>query len=117
MEDNKRILKAGREILESLGYQVLTAANGQEALEVYQAAESVDLVLTDVVMPEMGGAELVRELVKVNPRLKALAVTGHLLAEEWEDLNARGIIDVIYKPFNANDLGRMVRSALDLDED
>jgi CheY-like chemotaxis protein len=115
VEDNDKIQQAGKEILESLGYQVLVAANGREGIEVYQSAERVDLLLTDLVMPEMGGVELVRELEKTDPNLKALAVTGHLLAEDLQGLKEERVLDVVYKPFNANTLGKAIRSALDAD--
>ena len=115
VEDNERIRKAGQAILESLGYQVLMAANGQEALEVRQTVGKIDLVLTDVVMPEMGGVELVRELRKADPHLKALAITGHLLEEDREKLCAEGVLDVVYKPFDVDALTQAVRNALDAD--
>jgi PAS domain S-box-containing protein len=115
VEDNKRIREAGRDILESLGYRVLTAVNGQMALMVYQTAEKIDLVLTDVVMPEMGGKELVRELKRREPGLKTLAITGHLLTEDQKDLEKEGILDIIYKPFDVNVLAEVVRRVLDED--
>jgi PAS domain S-box-containing protein len=113
VEDNEKIQEAGKEILETLGYQVLVAANGREGVEVYQSAERVDLVLTDLVMPEMSGAELVEVLKEVEPNLKALAITGYVLVEDLQGLKEAGISDVVYKPFNANVLGEVVRNALD----
>jgi signal transduction histidine kinase len=109
-EDNARELI--REILESLGYQALTAANGQEALEVYQAAHGVDLVITDMAMPKMGGKDLVRELRKLNPALKAVATTG-LAVEDVRDLQAEGLLAVIEKPFDKRTLAQVIRRALD----
>ena len=76
VEDNENLLKVGQTILESLGYRVLTAANGREALAVYEAEGGVDLVITDLVMPEMGGRQLMQKLKRVNPGLKGLAITG-----------------------------------------
>ena len=115
VEDNDSIREAGQEFLESLGYRVLTASNGRMALRVYQTAERIDLLLTDVVMPEMGGKELVRELKKQEPGLKTLAITGHLLTEEQKDLEKEGILDIIYKPFDINILAEGVRRVLDTD--
>ena len=113
VEDNENIREAGQELLESLGYQVLTAANGRIALSVYQMAEKIDLVLTDVVMPEMGGKELVQELRKMDPGLKALGITGYALAEDLRELEKCGILDVVNKPLDVNALARTIRSALD----
>jgi len=123
VEDEERVRKFGQRALELLGYQVLTAANGQEALEVYQSAEracpeqsrGIDLVLTDMVMPEMGGRELMRELKKVNPCVKGVAMTGYVLEEDLRELREEGIVDVIHKPFDLGTLEEVIRHALDGD--
>ena len=123
VEDNEKLREGERALLESLGYRVLTAANGREALEVYRSAEGagpergrrVDLVLTDVVMPEMGGRALIRELKKTDPDLKALAMTGYSLPEGLEALKEAGIQDIVHKPLEANTLAQAVRSTLDAD--
>ena len=114
VEDNETILRAGRLLLESLGYQVLAAANGHKALEIHQT-EKVDLVLTDVVMPEMGGKELIRALRKTNPDQRVLAITGYILAKDLQELKAEGVHDVIHKPLDPDTLARTVRNALDSD--
>jgi CheY-like chemotaxis protein len=112
-EDNPGMRQVGREILEDLGYRVLAAANGREALEIYRLAEKVDLVLTDVVMPQMGGVALVRELRKIDPRVKAVAATGYVLAKDLEGLKKEGITDIIHKPFDLDVLARVIRQVLD----
>jgi len=123
VEDNGRLREVGREILESLGYRVLTAANGREALEIYRSAEGdctessrrIDLVLTDLVMPEMGGRELIQELRKTTPGLKALGITGYMLAEDMRELKEESILNVVYKPFDVNALAQVVRTVLNED--
>ena len=115
VEDEKKVQRFGQRALELLGYRVLTAANGQEALEVYRSAERIDLVLTDIVMPEMGGRELMRELRKMNPRVKAVVVTGYAMEEDLRELREEGIVDVIHKPFDLSTLKEVVRHALDGD--
>jgi len=112
VEDQERIRLAGQQVLESLGYRVLTAADGREGLAVYRAAERVDLVITDVVMPEMGGREMVRELRKLTPDLKALAITGYILREDLEELKTEGFLDVVHKPFDVETLAQLIRRAL-----
>ncbi len=111
--DEEKVLEVGRDILESLGYRVLTAADGREALEVYRSAEGIGLVLTGMVMPEMGGRELMRELRKADPHLKALAITGYALTEGLGGLREEGILDVVPKPFEVNTLAEAVRRVLD----
>lgn len=113
VEDNDNLREGGRNLLEALGYQVLTAAHGREALEVYAAAErKIDLVITDIVMPEMGGKELLQELRRRDFHLKALGVTGHPLQESLEALQQAGFLDVIHKPFEIETLAQIIRRAL-----
>jgi signal transduction histidine kinase/CheY-like chemotaxis protein len=113
VEDEDRIRGLCQRILESLGYQVLTAANGREALDVYRAIGKVDLVVTDLVMPEMGGKSLIRELRKVNPDLKFVAMTGYVLMEDLQQLKEEGLLEVIHKPLDTDTLAQVVRWALD----
>jgi two-component system cell cycle sensor histidine kinase/response regulator CckA len=115
VEDEKKVRKFSQKALELLGYRVLAAANGQEALELYRSAERVDLVLTDMVMPEMGGQELMRELRKANPHLKAVVITGYTLEEDLRELREEGIVDVIHKPFDLGTVEEVVRRTLDGD--
>jgi len=115
VEDEERVREVGQEMLKLLGYRVLTAANGQEALEVYQSAGEIDLVITDMVMPEMGGKELVEALRKIAPHVRVLAITGYALAEEIEGLRRAGILSVVQKPLESDVLARIVRQALDVD--
>jgi PAS domain S-box-containing protein len=112
VEDEDRVREAIHEILETLGYRVLIAANGRQALEVYQSAESVDLVLTDVVMPEMGGIELVRELRKRAAHLKALAITGYMVPEDLAELHEAGIGEIVSKPVEVHTLAEAVHRLL-----
>ncbi len=122
VEDNEGVREAAQEILEPLGYRVLTAENGREALEVYWVAQSgdrpqqgVDLVITDVVMPEMGGKMLIRKLREANPGLKGLAITGYIVEEDVQRLRKAGFLDVVRKPFDVDALARTVRRALDVE--
>jgi PAS domain S-box-containing protein len=115
VEDEEKLREAGCEILESLGYRVLAAMDGAEALRLYRSEGGVDLVVTDLVMPEMGGRELMRELRGENPRLKGLAITGYALTEGMEELRGEGLLDVVQKPFDVDTLARIVRRALDAD--
>jgi CheY-like chemotaxis protein len=112
VEDEKNVRQAGERILESLGYRVLTATNGREALQVYQAAEEVDLVITDLVMPGMGGEELAQELAKMTPNLKILAITGYVSQETLQGLMDAGFLNVIHKPFTVDVLVKAIYRAL-----
>ena len=114
VEDNERIREAGQGILESLNYAVVTAENGQEALDLY-AARDIDLIITDVVMPEMGGLDLLQALGEREPKPKALAITGHVLEQEVETLKEAGIQAIVYKPFDLHTLAQAVYDILHKD--
>ncbi len=111
VEDSAPLRAAGRTVLEQLGYRVLEAENGRQALEIY-AAEQVDLVLTDVVMPGMGGAALVEALRKRNPALKAIAMTGYGEDAEVDRVRQAGVQEIIRKPFEVEHLAAVIRRVL-----
>ena len=115
VEDEDNIRVAAKRILESLGCQVLAAAGGLEALEMYQAAEKVDLMITDLVMPGMGGKELLRELKKTTLDLKALVITGYVSPETLQELKDEGFLNVVSKPFTVDVLTEVVHRALEED--
>lgn len=112
VEDNDPLREAGQEILAALGYRVLTATNGRAALALYQATPNVALVITDLVMPEMGGRALLEALHRLAPTAKVLVVTGHTTEESTEALRAMGFLDVVRKPFDAETLAQTVRRVL-----
>jgi CheY-like chemotaxis protein len=115
VEDAERLRKAMQEILESLGYRVLTAANGQDALEIFRSTEGLNLVIADLVMPTMGGKQLIQALKKASPGLKALAITGYMMETNLQELKQVGFLDVVPKPFDAERLAKTIRRILDAD--
>jgi PAS domain S-box-containing protein len=115
VEDQERIRELGQRVLESIGYRVLTAANGREALAAYDAEERVDVVITDLIMPEMGGKRLIQELRETQPDLRALAITGYVMPEELQGLGQEYFQAVIQKPFDVNVLAQSIRRVLDTD--
>jgi len=112
VEDQERLRDAGRDLLTHLGYRVLTAGDGRAALETLEDT-GVDLVITDVVMPGMGGKALRQALAQAYPGLPVIAVTGYTMREEMKELNGEGFCDVLQKPFDAQSLAQAVRRALE----
>jgi len=114
VEDEKAVRDLAQRVLRLAGYTVLTAASGGEALATYSVHPGqIHLVLTDVVMPQMGGKMLVERLLAVRPRIKVLYMSGYT-----DDAIVRhGTLDpgthFIGKPFNAVELTRKVREVLD----
>ena len=115
VEDEESVRTLARKILRSSGYDVREAANGQQAIEQIEATGNglINLVLTDVVMPVMGGRQLVDYLHKSKPDLKVLFMSGYT-----EDAVVRhGVLncaaDFLQKPFTALTLTTKVRESLD----
>jgi two-component system, cell cycle sensor histidine kinase and response regulator CckA len=112
-EDEPSVRELIRKILTEQGHTVLAARNGREALELAQGHEGpIQLVLSDVVMPEMGGSEFVRALVDLRPSIKVLYVSGY----PNDEVLHRGIAQsatFVAKPFAPDDLIRKVREVLD----
>jgi PAS domain S-box-containing protein len=113
IEDEDKVRDAGERVLRSLGYRVLTASNGREGVEVFRKTGQVDLVLTDMVMPEMGGREVIERLKQIAPDLKALVITGYTMQEDVQALKDAGFADIVYKPLDVGVLSRTIRRVLD----
>jgi len=116
VEDDAQVRNAGLRALEALGYRVLTAPDGEAALHLYEAeahGKTIDLVITDMIMPGMGGRELIQALRTLNPAVKTLVLTGYVMQEELTALRAAGFVDVVYKPLDIQTLAAVVRRALD----
>jgi len=113
VEDNERLRRISEELLNSLGYHAVTASNGREALELCHSMGHPDLILTDLVMPEMGGRELIHQIQALDPAIRILAVTGYALAEEEYALDQLDVVvEVIQKPFEVDTLAWAVKRAL-----
>jgi two-component system, cell cycle sensor histidine kinase and response regulator CckA len=113
VEDEESVRQLVRETLEAKGYRVLEAENGEAGLAVAARHEKpIDLVITDVVMPELGGRELVQRLVKARPQIKVLYLSGYTEDAVVND----GAIDsanaFLQKPFTLQNLARKVREVL-----
>ena len=113
-EDDLPVLKLARQILEGLGYAVLTAGTTIEAMGLAEEhAGEISLLLTDVIMPEMNGRDLAQQLQALYPDLKRIFMSGYTA----DIIASRGVLDkrarFIQKPFSRRDLATIVRKALD----
>ena len=112
VEDEPGVRRLTVDTLKSLGYQVLEASDGQQALSRIRQEPSIELVLTDMVMPELNGPEMVEQALALRGDLKVLYMTGYA----DEHLRRRGVIAgsyILQKPFSVEDLAERVREALD----
>jgi CheY-like chemotaxis protein len=114
VDDEEPIRNFATEVLSKVGYTVLVAADGREALEIYQKQGStIDLVVLDLVMPKMGGVQCLEELVKIDPRARVLIVSGHLLDPHTTALIQQRAKGIVKKPLKVADVLRAVRGVLD----
>ena len=113
-DDEDYILNSVKNILEDLGYSVITAADGKEAVEFYeQQANEIDLVILDMIMPKMGGIEAFDTIRTKNPNLKAIFCSGYSMNSFAQEFLERGSAGFIQKPFKMMRLSQMVRDILD----
>jgi two-component system cell cycle sensor histidine kinase/response regulator CckA len=114
VDDEKRIMDVGKGILEALGYTVLCAKSGEQALDIYQAnKEKIDMVVLDMVMPGIGGGETYDALKSINPDVKVLLSSGYSSAGQAAEILRRGCNGFIQKPFSINILSEKIREILD----
>ena len=114
VDDEKMFLEVGEELLTHLGYEVLLAENGREALELYtKNQDKIDLVLLDMVMPVMGGGETFDRMKEINTNVKVLLSSGYSLEGEAKEILKRGCDAFIQKPFKMERLSQKLRGILD----
>jgi CheY-like chemotaxis protein len=114
VDDEDITVEVGEEILVELGYKVITARNGIEALAAYKDnAATIDMVILDMIMPDMGGGKTYDELKKINPGIKVLLSSGYSISGEASEILERGCNDFIQKPFNMKQLSEKMRRILD----
>jgi two-component system, NtrC family, sensor kinase len=113
VEDDDDVRRYVVEALSALGYEVLEAANGTDALRLLEARKTVHLLLTDVVMPGMNGRKLADEATQRAPRLKVLYMTGYSRNAIVHQGRLDAGVDLIQKPITSEHLAGAVRKVLD----
>lgn len=117
VEDQLATQEALVSCLEELNYQVLTAANGRDALAVYrQARDEVALVLTDMVMPEMGRRVLSQQLRQLSPDVKVVVVSGYPLDNETKNMQSPDFVGWLRKLVALDRLAQVVAQVLASDQ-
>jgi two-component system cell cycle sensor histidine kinase/response regulator CckA len=114
VEDEDTVRGAAREILESCGYRVLAAACAEEAMKLSQDFEGeIEALVTDVVMPRMGGRELAMRLARLRPRMRVLYVSGYTDGSIVRHGILEADVAFLQKPFTPGALGRKLREVLE----
>jgi nitrogen-specific signal transduction histidine kinase len=113
VDDEDIIIDVGKDILKTLGYKVLLARGGEEALIVYKKnQDEIDMVILDMIMPDMGGGETYDKLKEINPDIKVLLSSGYSIDGQAKDILERGCDGFIQKPYNAGKLSKKIWEVL-----
>jgi CheY-like chemotaxis protein len=114
VDDEELIASITQQILRNLGYSVRAFTDSADTLDEFRShPHEYDLVVTDLTMPKLTGAELVRELMRIRPDLPIVLMSGSGEAVTAETVRALGIRALLMKPFSTTDLGHTIRNALD----
>lgn len=113
-DDDELLRISTRMLLEKQGYSVLEAFSGANALEISSKSDhAIDLLLTDIVMPDMDGGELAEKIATTRPGIRILFISGSPHAEIFERMRIQKDLVLIPKPFESADLLLAIRSALE----
>jgi PAS domain S-box-containing protein len=113
VDDEKTVLNVGVRILQKLGYTVLESTNGADALELYKKLQDqIQLVVLDIVMPNMGGGEVYDRLKEIDPEVKVLLASGYSIDDQAREIMERGCDGFIQKPFSVKTMSDKINEAL-----
>ena len=114
VDDEDVIIDVSRELLQTLGYEVYVARNGREAIDTYKAnKDKIDIVILDMVMPDMGGGEAYDIMKDIDPNIKALLSSGYSINGQAAEILDRGCNGFIQKPFDITQLSQKLREILE----
>ncbi len=113
VDDEERILDVGKQLLETLGYDVIATKSGEEALRIFKKEKGAfDLVVLDMIMPGMGGAEVFDALRRLDPNIKVLLASGYSLSGQASKIMEKGCNGFIQKPFSMERLSKKIQEVM-----
>ena len=114
VDDEDMITETAEDLLELLGYNVLTAGSGKEAIEIYgENKEQIGIVILDMIMPDMSGGETHDRIKDINPKVKVLLSSGYSINGHATEILKRGCNGFIQKPLRIDELSQKLREILD----
>jgi PAS domain S-box-containing protein len=114
VDDEEMILDVGQELLKTLGYKVLIAEGGKEAIDIYKTnKENIDIVILDMIMPVIGGGEVYDRMKEIEPKIKVLLSSGYSINGQATEILKRGCSGFIQKPFTMKELSQNIRDVLE----
>ena len=113
VDDQEPVLEVAKDMLEALGYEVLTAVDGLEGVSRYRDLwREIDLVILDMVMPNMSGGDCFRRMKEINPKARVVLSSGYSMDGAIQDVMDEGILAFIQKPYRLEELSRVVGTAV-----
>ena len=113
VDDEEMVLDVGVRVLKKLGYTVLESNNGRNAVELYaKVQDKIDLVILDIVMPDMGGGDVYDRLKEINPDVKVLLSSGYSIDDQAREIMERGCDGFIQKPFSVKSMSEKTSEIL-----
>ena len=114
VDDEEMVLDVSVQLLKALGYTVLEAKGGREAVDIYKAnKDKIALVILDMIMPDVGGGNAYDRMKEINPDIKVLLSSGYSINGQASEILERGCDGFIQKPFTIRDLSTTIREILD----
>lgn len=113
VDDEEMILEVSTQMLETMGYKVMVARGGKEAIKVYEKSrDKIDLVILDMIMPDMWGGVAYDRMREINPEIKVLLSSGYSIDGQAAEIMERGCDGFIQKPFDVKQLSQKIREVL-----
>lgn len=114
IDDEEMVRQLAVETLSNFGYRVLSAPDGRQGIDLYrERPDSIDLVILDLIMPEMGGRQCLESILQINASAKVVIASGHSANGQLEDAHRMGSAAIISKPYDVTSLLTLVRQVLD----
>ena len=114
VDDEEIVIGVGKQMLEKLGFSVLTATSGKEALDIYRInKDKIGLVVLDMIMPGMGAGDTYDGLQAIDPAIKVLLSSGYGIDQQISEILQRGCKGFIQKPFNMQMLSEKIGEILE----
>ena len=114
VDDEEIVINVSREMLDSMGYNVIIAKGGKEALEIFKKdKDKIALVILDMIMPDLGGSQVYDVLKEIKPDIKVLLSSGYSIDGQASEIMSRDCDGFIQKPFNMIQLSKRIRKIFD----
>ena len=113
VDDEEVVIDVGVQLLKKLGYNVLEAGSGKEAIRVFsEKRDKVDIVILDMIMPDIGGGEVYDRIKEIDPKVRVLLSSGYSIDGQATDILERGCNGFVQKPFNMKVMSTKIREIL-----